>query len=184
MPQQSGRGGSRFGLPIRGGVISLLRDQPGSGSHVAIWSAGRRLGTFSVPAITGNETLSFLGVDFGSAIVSRVRITSGNLALGPGNNESGSQDLVVMDDSSTPSRSPFQSRPAPYCSALPCLDLDCSAADASEGAHYDLCGRLGSIPWARAEQHGCWPPSETRPETRSQISRENTDQYAATPAVG
>ena len=81
-----------------GGVISLLRDQPGSGSHVAIWSAGRRLGTFSVPAITGNETLSFLGVDFGSAIVSRVRITSGNLTLGPGNNESGSQDLVVMDD--------------------------------------------------------------------------------------
>jgi hypothetical protein len=61
-------------------------------------AANNTLGTFSVPATTGNETLSFLGVDFGSAIVSRVRITSGNLALGPENNEGGSQDLVVMDD--------------------------------------------------------------------------------------
>jgi hypothetical protein len=36
-------------------------------------------------------------VDFGSNIVSRVRITNGNTALGP-NNEAGAVDLVVMDD--------------------------------------------------------------------------------------
>jgi len=55
------------------------------------------LGTFVVPAGTvANESLSFLGVDFGSNIVSRVRITSGNAALGP--NETGALDLVVMDD--------------------------------------------------------------------------------------
>ena len=55
------------------------------------------LGTFFVPAGTvANESLSFLGVDFGSNIVSRVRITSGNAALGP--NETGALDLVVMDD--------------------------------------------------------------------------------------
>jgi len=54
------------------------------------------LGTFFVPAGTvASESLSFLGVDFGSNIVSRVRITSGNAALGP--NE-GALDLVVMDD--------------------------------------------------------------------------------------
>jgi hypothetical protein len=54
------------------------------------------LGTFFVPAGTvANESLSFLGVDFGSNIVSRVRITNGNAALGP--NE-GALDLVVMDD--------------------------------------------------------------------------------------
>ncbi len=54
------------------------------------------LGTFFVPAGTvASESLSFLGVDFGSNIVSRVRITSGNAALGP--NEAG-LDLVVMDD--------------------------------------------------------------------------------------
>jgi hypothetical protein len=54
------------------------------------------LGTFFVPSLTGNQTLEFLGVDFGSAIVSRVRITSGNSALGP--NEDATHDLVVMDD--------------------------------------------------------------------------------------
>jgi hypothetical protein len=53
------------------------------------------LGTFSVPQ-GPNGSLSFLGVDFGSNIVSRVHITNGNTALGP--NEAGALDLVVMDD--------------------------------------------------------------------------------------
>lgn len=53
------------------------------------------LGTFFV-ANSLNGGLSFLGVDFGSAVVSRVRIVSGNAALGP--NEGGAVDLVVMDD--------------------------------------------------------------------------------------
>jgi len=52
------------------------------------------LGVFFVPV--ANEGLSFLGVDFGSNIVSRVHITNGNTALGP--NEAGAVDLVVMDD--------------------------------------------------------------------------------------
>lgn len=56
------------------------------------------LGTFSAPNIAGNETLSFLGVLFGDAIVSRVRITSGNAALSPGQLESAAIDLVAMDD--------------------------------------------------------------------------------------
>jgi hypothetical protein len=55
------------------------------------------LGVFFVPAgPVANESLSFLGVDFGSNIVSRVHITNGNTALGP--NETGAVDLVVMDD--------------------------------------------------------------------------------------
>ena len=53
------------------------------------------LGTFFAPASTGNETFSFLGVDFGASIVSRVRINSGNQILAPGNTAG---DLVVMDD--------------------------------------------------------------------------------------
>src|SRR5262249_2701773 len=53
------------------------------------------LGSFFVPAAVGNETFSFLGVDFGSFLVSRVRITSGNQILALGNT---AQDLVVMDD--------------------------------------------------------------------------------------
>jgi hypothetical protein len=43
------------------------------------------LGTFFAPAFSGNETFSFLGVDFGAPIVSRVRITSGNQVLATGN---------------------------------------------------------------------------------------------------
>jgi len=39
--------------------------------------------------------LSFLGVDFGSSEVSRVRITSGNVALAPGQLGPG---VTVMDD--------------------------------------------------------------------------------------
>lgn len=49
-----------------------------------------------VPASPGSETLSFLGVSFDSATISRVRITSGNTALGP--NDGGSVDVVAMDD--------------------------------------------------------------------------------------
>jgi hypothetical protein len=59
-------------------------------------SANNSLGTFFVPVSVGNEGLSFLGVDFGSAVVSRVRIVSGNAALGP--NETAGLDLGVMDD--------------------------------------------------------------------------------------
>ena len=54
------------------------------------------LGTFFVPSATGNETFSFLGVEFNAGEhVSRVRITSGNQLLVAGNT---ANDLVVMDD--------------------------------------------------------------------------------------
>jgi hypothetical protein len=51
----------------------------------------------SVLATAGNESLSFLGVSFDAGeVVARVRIISGNAALGP--DETGTLDLVVMDD--------------------------------------------------------------------------------------
>ena len=49
-----------------------------------------------MPSAVGNQTFSFLGVDSGSLEVSRVRITNGNVALGPP--EIPGLDLVVMDD--------------------------------------------------------------------------------------
>jgi len=48
---------------------------------------GNSLGTFFAPPATGNETLSFLGVQFTNELIGRVRITSGSAA-----------DSVVMDD--------------------------------------------------------------------------------------
>ncbi len=60
------------------------------------------LGTFNVPVGTvANASLSFLGVSFNAGEkIGRVRITSGNAALGAGVNDNpvGGTDLVVMDD--------------------------------------------------------------------------------------
>jgi hypothetical protein len=50
-----------------------------------------------VPAMAGNGTLSFLGVSFNAGeVVARVRIVSGNAALGP--DETGNIDVAAMDD--------------------------------------------------------------------------------------
>ena len=55
------------------------------------------LGTFFAPSLAGDQTLSFLGVQFNAGErVGRVRMTSGNAALGVA--EGGGIDLVVMDD--------------------------------------------------------------------------------------
>jgi hypothetical protein len=48
-----------------------------------------------VQRVCPTQTFSFLGVDFGLLEVSRVRITSGNVALAPGQL---GPDVVVMDD--------------------------------------------------------------------------------------
>ena len=60
---------------------------------------GLSLGTFAVPSmLPGNQKLSFLGVSFNAGErVSRVRITSGNAALGPNDAPFGT-DIVAMDD--------------------------------------------------------------------------------------
>ena len=55
---------------------------------------GLSLGSFFAPVFNGG--LSFLGVTFDSAIVSRVRVTTGNTALGP--NDSSTADIVALDD--------------------------------------------------------------------------------------
>jgi len=61
--------------------------------------SGVSLGTFAVPAsLPGSQNLSFLGVSFNAGErVSRVRITSGNAALGPDDSPPVT-DVVVMDD--------------------------------------------------------------------------------------
>lgn len=57
-------------------------------------TSNNSLGTFF--AATANNGLSFIGVLFDSAVVSRVRIVNGNSALGP--NDGYGTDVVVMDD--------------------------------------------------------------------------------------
>jgi hypothetical protein len=59
---------------------------------------GNSLGVFDVPATTGNQTFSFLGIttDANEPLIGSIRIITGTNALGP--NESETVDLVVMDD--------------------------------------------------------------------------------------
>jgi hypothetical protein len=59
---------------------------------------GNSLGIFDVPATTGNQTFSFLGIttDPSEPLIGSIRIITGTNALGP--NESSTVDLVVMDD--------------------------------------------------------------------------------------
>jgi hypothetical protein len=61
---------------------------------------GASLGSFNVPTgTTPDGSLSFLGVLFDAGErIGRVRITSGNTALGPTDNPGGGVDVVVMDD--------------------------------------------------------------------------------------
>jgi hypothetical protein len=53
-----------------------------------------------VLATPGNESLSFLGVGFGSACIGRVELTAGETALGPNDvtQTPGNPDVVVLDD--------------------------------------------------------------------------------------
>jgi hypothetical protein len=78
------------------GAVFTDVDLPNTTSLMFFGANNQPLGTFFVPSAVGNQTFSFLGVDFGLPEVSRVRITNGNVALGP--NETGGLDLVVMDD--------------------------------------------------------------------------------------
>jgi hypothetical protein len=59
---------------------------------------GRSLGQFFAPAVSGNQTISFLGVVFPEKTVRRVEIISGNVVLAAGALENGQRDVVVMDD--------------------------------------------------------------------------------------
>lgn len=51
-----------------------------------------------LPGTVADGSLSFLGASFGEAIVDKVRITSGNTAVGPNDDPANGVDVVVMDD--------------------------------------------------------------------------------------
>jgi hypothetical protein len=82
------------------GVVFTDVDLIGS-SHLDFFDVqGSSLGSFNVPTGTvANGSLSFLGVAFNAGErVGRVRITSGNTALGPNDNPLAGVDVVAMDD--------------------------------------------------------------------------------------
>ena len=57
---------------------------------------GKLLFSSFVPASPGDASLSFFGIVFDDALIARVRITTGNVAPGPDDDEK--RDIVMMDD--------------------------------------------------------------------------------------
>ena len=79
------------------GAVFTDVDSPNSTRLQFFAPDGALLFERGVPATNGNQTQSFLGVSFDRGeIVSRVRIISGNAALGP--DQTGTIDVVAMDD--------------------------------------------------------------------------------------
>jgi len=81
------------------GAVFTDVDSPTSTTLQFFDQTGNSLGTFAVPAgVSASQNLSFLGVSFNAGErVSRVRITSGNIPLGPNDAPNGT-DVVAMDD--------------------------------------------------------------------------------------
>ena len=82
------------------GAIFTDVDTAGSTTLQFFDLSNASLGTFTVEAGTvASQSLSFLGVSFNAGErVGRVRITSGNAALGAAVNDGGATDLVAIDD--------------------------------------------------------------------------------------
>lgn len=83
------------------GVVFSDVDRVGSASIELYNRHGRRLGKFSALPRSDAGGFSFLGAAFDRSVVARVRIKSGESALGPGIldvSDGGRADLVVMDD--------------------------------------------------------------------------------------
>lgn len=86
------------------GAIFTDIDSGGSASLQFFDPQGNSLGIFNAPCGSGavcsptSGTLSFLGVIFSTEQIARVRIISGNTALGPNDNPAEGVDVVALDD--------------------------------------------------------------------------------------
>jgi len=95
-----------FSIPGTGGTVpaavsgfgAVFSDVDLPGTSISFATTGVAVGTLPVPAISGNQTFSFLGVVLGpgEGLIAGVSIVTGTNALGP--SESATVDLVVMDD--------------------------------------------------------------------------------------
>jgi hypothetical protein len=94
--------GTNIAARTRGfGVIFTDVDVANTTSLQLFDTSNNSLGTFFVPSSPGSGNLSFLGISFPNTIpIARVRIVSGNIAVGANVNDNNGDpnDVVVMDD--------------------------------------------------------------------------------------
>jgi hypothetical protein len=97
------------------GAIFTDVDAPASSKIDYFAPDGSSLGSFAVPAMAGDASLSFLGVSFDAGErVARVVITNGAAPLGPNDVTQGGQaDVVVNDDFLYAEPQPFVAPPPP-----------------------------------------------------------------------
>jgi sugar lactone lactonase YvrE len=94
-------GGTAPALVSGFGVVFADVDQAGAAKIEVFDKSGTKLGTFVAPVRSDATGHSFVGVKFASALIARVRITSGTGTLGAQTQDvsnGGTADLVVMDD--------------------------------------------------------------------------------------
>jgi hypothetical protein len=94
--------GSGVKAAVRGfGVVFVDVDTIGSTKMELFGESGVSLGTLTAPIRTDRRGSSFVGIVFRTPVITRVKITTGDAPLGPGEidvSQGGSHDLVVMDD--------------------------------------------------------------------------------------
>lgn len=82
------------------GLVFSDVDDPNS-TYVEFFNGAKSLGVFKAPAAAGSAKFSFLGVQFPTEKITRVKITAGNAALANGVKDvtdNGTKDLVAFDD--------------------------------------------------------------------------------------
>jgi hypothetical protein len=83
------------------GIVFSDVDRQGAASIKLFDAAGRSLGQYHAPVRSDETGLSFVGVVFDAAIISKVVITSGQAAINAGLQDltdGGNRDLVITDD--------------------------------------------------------------------------------------
>lgn len=91
-------GGTQVAAVKGFGVIFSDVDRAGSAKLEMFDATEKLIGTAQAPIRSDAKGLSLVGLVFQSPLVARVRITAGQGALGATANDSGTLDLVVMDD--------------------------------------------------------------------------------------
>lgn len=93
--------GSTTAAVVRGFGAVFSDVDTANGASIEYFNGITSLGVFTAPNTLGAETFSFVGVDFGAPVVTRVKIISGSGPLDPGTPDistAGAVDVVVMDD--------------------------------------------------------------------------------------